>query len=101
MVKAALRIFEDSLCRCGHSMILARKGDADLAYRGATWTCPACAAAERARPKDPDAGQHVYVEDVRDTPGAMDPDADDVMWMPPAGAELDDRVGSLSSSADV
>jgi hypothetical protein len=83
MVKAALRILDDSMCRCGHSMLLTQADDAALAYRAETITCPACAEAEKSRPKEPDAGQHTYVRDVRDTPGAMDPDtADDIMWFP-------------------
>jgi hypothetical protein len=92
MVKAALRILDDSMCRCGHSMLLTQADDAALAYRAETITCPACAEAEKSRPKEPDAGQHTYVRDVRDTPGAMDPDtADDIMWFPD-----DDSVRTLA-----
>lgn len=82
MVKIALRMYEDSLCRCGHSVLLTQAPDALLAYRAKTVTCPACASGERERKRADDPGQMVYVEDLRDTPGAMDPDADDVIWMP-------------------
>ncbi len=61
-------------------MRLTQADDAALAYRATTITCPACAAAERDR--ETGAGKITYVEDLRDTPGAMDPDADDIMWFP-------------------
>lgn len=83
MVKLALQMYEDSLCRCGHSRLLTRLPDASIAYRAKTETCPACAAGERERNTEKGAGKSTYVEDLRDTPGAMDPDnADDIMWMP-------------------
>lgn len=82
MVKRALRIYEDSLCRCGHSAFLTQADDARMAYRAKTSTCFACAAGERGREKKPSPGQITYVEDLRDTPGAMDADAEDTMWMP-------------------
>lgn len=82
MVKMALRIYEDSLCRCGHSMMLTQAADAKIAYRPETVTCQACAAGERGRDKDPGPGDITFVKDLRDTPGAMDPDADDIMWFP-------------------
>jgi hypothetical protein len=98
MVKVALRMFEDSLCRCGHSMFLTQAEDAGLAYRAKTIICPACAEAEKARTKDPEAGQHTYIEDVRDRPEEMDPEkADDIMWFPDDESMLSMRA---VSSAD-
>lgn len=88
-VKLALRMHEDSLCRCGHSMRLTQAEDAPIAYRGSTLTCHACAAAEHAR--ESGAGKFTVVEDLRDTPGAMDLDADDIRWMPPEGTPMDVR----------
>lgn len=79
-VKLALRMYEDGLCRCGHSIRLTQADDAALAYRPKTITCRACLVAERERESGP--GKITYVEDLRDTPGAMDVDADDVMWFP-------------------
>lgn len=77
-------------------MRLTQADDAALAYRATTITCPACAAAERDR--ETGAGKITYVEDLRDTPGAMDPDADDIMWMPdpdlPLGSAGSD-IGNL------
>lgn len=90
MVKAALRILEDSMCRCGHSMMLTQAPDARAAYRPETLTCPACEAAEGERKRETGAGKITYVKDMRDTPGAMGPDADDIMWFPD-----DDQVAAL------
>lgn len=106
MVKLALRIYEDSLCRCGHSMLLTQASDAKIAYRAKTVTCQACAAGERGREKDPAPGDITYVEDLRGT-DAMDLDADDIMWMPddddvvPVDARFEPSAGDANLGADV
>lgn len=82
MVKLALRMYEDSVCRCGHSRFLTQRHDAAIAYRAVTETCVGCATGERERSTEKGAGKITYVQDLRDTPGAMDLDADDIMWMP-------------------
>jgi hypothetical protein len=92
MVKHALRMYEDSLCRCGHSLKLTQKPDAHIAYRATTIDCPACAKGESERERERGPGKITYVEDLRDTPSAMEADADDIMWFPDEGtAQLDAR----------
>lgn len=96
MVKLALRMHEDSLCgRCGHSTRLSQSGDAQIAYRGESATCYACIAANLAA--ESGAGKTAYAVDLRDTPGAMDPDtADDIRWMP---SEEEARAMGLTGKA--
>lgn len=95
-VKLALRMHEDSLCgRCGHSTRLSQSGDAQIAYRGESATCYACIAANLAA--ESGAGKTAYAVDLRDTPGAMDPDtADDIRWMP---SDEDARMMGLTGKA--
>lgn len=82
MVKAALTIYEDSLCACGHSMALTQASDAIDAYKAETVTCPACAAREREREQDHGPGRITMVRDLRDTPAADLEDDYEVRWMP-------------------
>ena len=83
MVKAALRMYEDSLCACGHSMMLTQAEDARVAYQVTTVTCPACELREKERENERGAGRITMVRDLRDTPGAMDDG--EVRWVPGPG----------------
>ena len=94
MVKAALRMYEDSLCACGHSMMLTQADDARIAYQATTVTCPACELREKERETERGAGRITMVRDLRDTPGAMEDD--EVRWVPGPG-----DVVQLRSPEDV
>ena len=75
-VKLALRMYEDSLCACGHSALLAHGAEGVGEYDAKTVTCHACAAKERAK-KTETPGQKVYAEDLHDNPPEPDAPADD------------------------
>jgi CDGSH-type Zn-finger protein len=74
MVKLALRKYEDSLCRCGHSSYLAH-GDQGLGeYERTTFTCHACKeAASKSEDQEDDKPWRVaMIRDLHDDPKSPD-----------------------------
>jgi hypothetical protein len=67
LVKLALRLYEQSLCQCGHSSFLAHGPEGVGEYEARTITCHACKAREREKPTDAP-GVKVYTEDLHDEP---------------------------------
>lgn len=75
-IKLALRIFEDSLCSCGHSSLLSHGREGVGEYEIQTVRCHACAEAEKAAERDSDKvpGMKTFVRDLHDDP--RDPDSE-------------------------
>lgn len=67
VVKRALRIYEDSLCSCGHSSLLSHGAEGVGEYEEGTITCHACKAMESVK-GDGKPGQKRFARDLHDDP---------------------------------
>lgn len=78
-MKLALRMYEDSLCSCGHSSFLAHGPEGHDEYEADSVKCHACAEGERARERDssPAPGTKMFVKDLHDDPRDDEPDGED------------------------
>lgn len=76
MVKRALRIYEDSLCSCGHSSLLSHGNEGVGEYEEDSVTCHACKAVESVK-ADGKPGQKRFTRDLHDDPPEPEPTEDD------------------------
>ena len=65
LVKLAFRLYEASLCSCGHSMFLAHGPEGVGEYEARTVTCHACKAKEREK-RSEQPGLKLWAEDLHD-----------------------------------
>jgi hypothetical protein len=69
----ALHLYEQSLCSCGHSSLLAHGPEGVGEYEAHTVTCHSCKAREREKTTDAP-GVKYYTVDLHDEPRDDDPD---------------------------
>jgi hypothetical protein len=67
VVKLALHLYEQSICQCGHSSLLAHGPEGVGEYETRTVTCHSCKAKEREK-RSEDPGVKLFTIDLHDDP---------------------------------